>query len=307
MNQRILNDLLPENSADAIWSESLQLFNDSFPGINTDRIFDIFTTTIHLFNGDFPGYRACSTGYHDLNHAIGVYLTLARMIHGAVQLGISIPEDQVLLAISTALLHDVGYILRAGEGQGSGARFKAVHEQRSMDFLARHGPDLGFSESDIATGRNLILCTRVTADIDSIPFPDKISVFLGRLLATADLLSQLSDQVYLEKLTALYREDVESSVGQFKDELDVVHKAVGFCDFFYRRLDLLLPEADNILRSHFSARWNTNSNLYFESIDRQKNYLLRILQPASDPRQHIRRWGTVERLGKAFNLPLQSV
>ena len=307
MNRRILTDLLPENSADAILSESLRLFSDSFPGMNTDRIQHILTTTIGLFRGDYPGYRACSTGYHDLSHTIGVFLTMARMIHGAVQVGISIPEDRVLIAVTAALLHDVGYILRTDEGEGSGARYKAVHEQRSIDFLARKGSDLGYSESDIDTGRNLILCTCVTTDIDSIPFPDKASTFLGRLLAAADLLSQLSDPVYLEKLAYLYREDAESGVGQFKDELDVLRKAVGFCDFFYRRLDSLLPESDNILRAHFSARWNTNANLYFESIDRQKNYLLRILQPASDPRQHIRRRGTVEKLSKAFNLSHQNV
>jgi len=53
--------------------------------------------------------------------------------------------------------------------------------------------------------------------------------------------------------------------------------------------------------SHFLSRWNLPRNLYREAIDRQKNYLIKILNmPDTDPRDHLKRYGIVDRVHELY-------
>ena len=91
-------------------------------------------------------------------------------------------------------------VKEADDREGTGAKHKAIHEQRGMDFLSRHGKALGLSANEISAGRSIILCTDMQEDIASISFASRQIKFLGKLLASADLLAQLSDQIYLDRI-----------------------------------------------------------------------------------------------------------
>ena len=159
-----------------------------------------------------------------------------------------------------------------------------------MDFLSRHGAKYGLSSEEIAAGRTIILCTNLDVDIAGLSFASYQIELLGKMLGAADLMAQLADLRYLEKLQFLHREFRESGMGDYESELDIFQNAVFFYDIFDHRIQTKLGTVDRFMGLHFESRWGMRGNLYRKMIVRQKKYLLKILKiPGFDPRQFFRR------------------
>jgi hypothetical protein len=289
------------DTAEAVLKEVLEILRLISPGFSLAAVRDVFHIANRIYNGKYPGYRACNTDYHDFPHVCAVFLAMARLSHGAVIEKVTFVERNIVLGLIAAIMHDVGYIQEASDREGTGAKYFASHVQRSMDFLNRHGSEYSLSSKEIAAVRNIICCTDLAVDISTIRFPDSQTEILGKMLGTADLLAQLADRLYLEKLLYLYYEYKEGEVGNYQSELDVLKNAVGFYDLFQERLKSQLDAADRFMISHFTARWNINKNLYHEEIESQKNYLHKILKiPNADPRDFLRRGGIVEKVRRKY-------
>ena len=289
------------DSADDLLHEVLAILCLIRSDFDTQPLREVFDAVQRLYRGDFPGYRACNTGYHDFRHAMDTFLAMARLIHGAVMAGKFFSERQIITALSAAILHDAGYIQEQSDTRGTGAKYKADHEQRSMAFLSRHAFELGLSGKEIAAGRAIILCTDMDTDIATISFSSAQIELLGKMLGTADLLAQLSDRRYLEKLLYLYHECKEAGIGDYENEVDLLRKAADFYDFCYERLRTALDGADRFMRRHFASRFGIDKHLYHELIERQKNYLLKILKiPHADPRDHLRRGAIVQKVREKY-------
>ncbi len=172
-----------------------------------------------------------------------------------------------------------------------------------MDFLGAYGAEYELTNEEIAAGCNMILCTDLSVDITKIDFSSNKIELLGKMLGTADLVAQMADRTYLEKLLFLYYEFSEAKVGDYNSEVDLLRKTVAFYDFIAQRLEKTLDATDQFLYSHFVARWNIRSNLYRVSIQSQKDYLLKILEkPSFDPRVFLRREGIVDKIRKKYPL-----
>jgi hypothetical protein len=254
MNRRRITDIFQIDSSVTLWSEVIEILRLISPSFQTDSTRRVFNSVNDLYHGNFPGYKACNTGYHDFSHATATFLAMTRLIHGAALDGSPFSASNVVAGLAAAILHDVGYIQKADDREGTGAKHKAIHEQRSMDFLSRHGQAFGLSADEISAGRSLILCTDMQEDIASISFASRQIKFLGKLLAAADLLAQLSDQLYLEKLLFLYHEGREAGDGNYKSESDIIAKASPFYDVFEDRLKLLTKKTDRYMKLHFASR-----------------------------------------------------
>jgi hypothetical protein len=296
-NSKDLYRLLAVGSSEDVLNEVIEILKRISSDFNTEPIQEVFDAVQRLYNGNFAGYRACNTGYHDFRHAIEAFLAMSRLIHGAVLDNQSFSERQIITALIAAILHDVGYIQQESDTEGTGAKYKAVHEQRSMDFLSSHGSKFGLSEEEIAAGRAIIMCTDMDADITTIAFPSPRIELLGKLLGTADLMAQLAEQTYLEKLLYLYYECEEAGVGDYESEVDILRKAVNFYDVFEARLRKTLGGVDRFMQLHFASRWGIHQDLYREAINRQRDYLLKILSaPGADPRDYLKQNGIVKKV-----------
>lgn len=260
------------------------------PAINIPSVIYAFLATINLFQGRYTGYLACNTNYHDLCHTVDTFLAVARLIDGAALNGIQFKAHDIVVSLKAALLHDAGYIQEYFDQEGTGAKYTVSHVRRSMNFFERHKAELGLSDSDVIAGQLMILCTKIDENIDNINFPDNNIELLGRILGTADLISQLADRMYLEKLLLLYHEFQEGNIGDYQNEEDLLRKTLSFIDMAIERTQLLLKDNDLFLRLHFDSRWNLNSNLYAISIDKQKTYLKQILKlPDGSLLKHLKR------------------
>ena len=292
-----LYDLVDIYSPKAVLQEVqfiLELISEDF---NPSPITTAFDMIVDIFRGHHPQYRACNTHYHDLRHTTDAFLTMARLLHGALLNGEDLSESDISAALVAALFHDAGYIQERGDTEGTGAKYSSDHAERSAEFLERHGAECELSERQITDGRIMILCTDVSQDIKNISFPSRKVEFLGRLLNAADILGQMSDRTYLEKLLFLYHEYKEGNVGDYESEADLLRRTVDFYAFIDKRLQPIMERANRYMVSHLASRWDIHTNLYTEAIEGQRKYLERILSiPNVDPRDHLHRYAIIRKV-----------
>ena len=236
-----------------------------------------FDDILKLFNGDYPGYRHCNTLYHDLNHTMDCLLVTAKLIHGAFLNGINFGKRDVTLGLISALMHDTGYIQAVDDDTGTGAKYTSCHIQRSIEFLKKYFYDHRFPSKYSPICSNLLRCTGLDVRIADIKFQTREHEILGKILGTADLIGQMANENYLEKLPLLYYEFKEGGVSGYADEYDLMKKTPAFWEMVKERLVLDLGQVDRYLRDYLRVFWGINQDLYRQAIDRNIERLQSLL------------------------------
>ncbi len=254
-----------------------------------------------LFVGDFPGYRASNTKYHDLEHTSSVVLAAGRLIHGAFVEGHSFTAKTILLGLLGAIFHDIGFIQADSDVNGSGAKYTIGHEERSIRFMKEYLSQKSFSEQDLEDCTHIIMSTILDLEIKDIPFRSDDIAMLGKIVGSADLLAQMADREYLEKLFMLFKEFEEAGMPGYGSELELLQKTQDF--YKHVALQRLGQEFENVsafMLSHFKNRWDLDRNLYQESIVANINYLKTVVVSCDESYscylKHFRRGGFAEKL-----------
>lgn len=290
-----LANLVQMESPQAVLDEAITVVALFSADTDPLAIRSAFDQTVSLYQGDWEHTKGCNTDYHDLKHVTDCFLALVRLFHGAEQTGISFSPRQVHQGLVAALLHDTGYLQNSEDNEGTGAKYTAYHVRRSMDFLQQHFAAFGLQESEIHASLAMIHCTDLNCDPASVPFPDKTTEQIGKMLATADILAQMADRTYLEKLLFLFYELDEARIEDFEDEFDLMHQSKDFYIRMADRFETQLSSSNRFMVHHFKARWKTDEDLYQRAIDNQRAYLTNILMAVGDdPRDQLRRSRIVE-------------
>jgi hypothetical protein len=300
MTDQQLSQLVDEQLPDAVWVEVYQFLTPYLTETDWQPLTAAFATVIDLYEGRFPGYQACNTPYHNLHHVTDVFLALARLIHGSLLDGFVLDGRSIALALSASLFHDSGLIQSSDDTDGTGAKHLADHDQRSLRLMRVYGRKSGWSESEIEAGCFLISCTDLSRDVAEIAYPSAAIEHLGKLLAAADLIAQMADRAYLEKLLYLYHEFEEGGIGNYTGEVDLLRKTIGFYQLVDQRLAAITDMIDRLVRRHFVARWNIDVNLYQTAVNNQKEYLRFILDQPGDPRTYLRRQDIVQKVHQTY-------
>ncbi len=243
---------------------------------NVDKAFleEIFNDTLDLFKGRYPGYRASNAKYHDLQHTQSVALAAARMMHGCFAKGHSFTPRNILLGITAALFHDIGYIQAEDDREGSGAKYTIGHEKRSIDFMTHYLTRKNFTTRDIRNCERIIQCTMLNVLPQRIHFRSKEIELLGMIVGSADLVAQMADRLYLEKLLLLFIEFKEASLPGCESLLTLLRKTADFYEFVaYKRLKTDLGDVCTSMRLHFVHRWDIDRDLYEEMISKNIKYI----------------------------------
>jgi hypothetical protein len=253
--------------------EAKDLVRSFFPRFDFSSFDKMFADIIRLFRGELPGYRQCNIRYHDLRHTMLITLAMARLIHGALVEKNVLCEKDISLGLLSALTHDTGYIQTTLETTGTGAQFTLIHIGRSIEFVRHCFSDDGDWKGDLKRFADILSCTGLNTKISSIHFASPETELLGKMLGTADLLGQMSDRFYLEKLRFLYREFREGGVQGFDSEVDLLEKTLGFYEDTKSRFVRELGDTRRFMLSHFKSRYGIDRDLYSESIARNMAYL----------------------------------
>lgn len=259
----------------------------------------VFRDVVKLFRGEYPGYQRCNTEYHDLRHTTDTMLAMIRLIHGVVLHEETLCQKHIALGIVGALFHDTGYIHTQDDISGTGAKYTLVHVQRSIEFMDKYFRKKNLPREDFKSCRDILKCTSLNIKINEIQFKSREIELLGKMLGTADILGQMADRTYLEKLLFLFYEFQEGNVEGCTQELDILKKTASFYDTTKKRLVCELGGVNKYMIYHFKERWKIDGDLYEDAIEKNINYLKYILATYKKKyREYLRRGGYVKKLYK---------
>jgi hypothetical protein len=279
---QILNHDNPQAIFDEVRKTYLYYYSES-SFLVVEHVYDLI---VHLFKGEYPGYLACKTEYHDLTHTLDALLSCSRLMDGKNLSEKSLSEDTAMRLCCAALLHDTGYIQDASDNIGTGAKYTSNHVDRSISFVRRNHSEFGLTAEDVDKISLLISCTGLKNKWEDISFSNEEEMRAGAILATSDLLGQMSDRQYLEKLLFLYYEFREAGIEGYNTEFDILRKTLDFYETTKNRLENTLLGSYHYAQIHFKERYYTDANLYILAIERQMGYLKNIIADESSNFRH---------------------
>jgi hypothetical protein len=189
------------------------IYQSLFPEGDRTFVPRVFGWASQFFSGRYADYQPIDARYHDFEHTLQGTLCLARLFHGRhkAQAKPELTLQMFQLGLLAILFHDTGYLKKKDDQAGTGAKYTAIHVNRSVQFAEEYLRQKGFAKTDITAIQNMIRCTGVDADLASIPFQSELERIVGYSLGTADLLGQMSAKDYVDKLPVLYLEFAEAA------------------------------------------------------------------------------------------------
>ena len=279
----------------AVCSEVERLFLLSHPRASFAPIGAAFADLNQLYSGDYPGYLECETPYHNLQHALDVTLTMARLLDG-YRLENSqqvLATEECSAALIAALFHDSGYIRKSADhSHRHGAEYTRTHVSRSRGFIRQY-LDAGPLAKQADMAATIISFTGHERPRQGSKL-STIQTLLGCMLGTADLITQMADRCYLEKCRdRLYPEfEIAGLAGEqaaakyngvaYSSVDDMLRKSPAFYSTIRLRLDEELQSVYRFAACHFGG-----TNLYLEAMERNHAYLRRVV--GQDPAETLRR------------------
>jgi hypothetical protein len=240
------------------------------------RIVEVRDNVIKLYNGRFEGYQRCDTHYHNLKHIFDVVCPYVHIVDGwnnAKQKPL-ISFHFFELGTIAALLHDTGYIKEAGDDEGTGGKYTFKHIGRSVIFAEHFLSSMNFKSQEINSICNMILCTGVVDK--KIIFSCDEERICGYALGTADLIGQLSDDNYPERIPVLYDEFREGynyeGVERLKTKGTIIYGSAGdllkstpsFYDNIVKKRFKILGSLDRFIKYH----WPDMNDYYKKAIEK---------------------------------------
>ena len=262
-----LDELTDTNSPAETFAEIKNILLLIDPSLDPSPIERVFEDIVRLFNGEFPGYKANNTKYHNLEHTCSSTLASARLIHGMHVQGQVFTPRLVQLCLIGTLFHDTGLIQTEEEMEGTGAQHTMGHENRSIDLMGKYLSENGYSQEDIRDCGHIIKCTELFFPMEEIQFSSEEVRTMGKILGTSDLVAQMADRNYQEKLPLLFLEFQEAGMPGFETPLELFQKT----EEFYRKVarKRMRNELEGISSAalyHFRERWKIDKNLYEDAI-----------------------------------------
>lgn len=249
-------------------------FNAMYPGGSLQWLDQLFAEVVSFFSGDHPEYAAIDVKYHDLEHTLQATTCIVMLLEGRHLAGIEPRVDarHFELAVSAALLHDVGYLRLRSDTKGTGGKYTFCHVVRSCAFAASYLPTLGADDYEVESVLGAISCTGPTTEMGRLRFRHPIERMIGSALATADFLGQMAAPDYPDKLEVLYEEFRESddyirlpaNRRVFSSATELVERTPAFWEKFVR--PKLETDFEGVYR-FLSRPYPNGSNPYLDSID----------------------------------------
>ncbi|HIJ89906.1 MAG: GAF domain-containing protein [Desulfobulbaceae bacterium] len=173
------------------------------------RLVTLFSDVGDLYAGHWSSHEACAVSYHNFNHALDVSLAAARMLSGwnKVEQALALDEKYFQLGMAAALFHDSGYIKSKGDLAGAGGKFTLVHVERSMEIAREYLTGKQWQPEEVEAVSRMISITDYAKLPDLAPlFKDPRLKVMAQMVATADLVAQMADTDYVQRIDDLFAE-----------------------------------------------------------------------------------------------------
>lgn len=261
---------------EVVWHKAMGIVMRISPDYDSSLTRAVFKDVMRLFRGEYPGYFAIQTPYHDQRHTLDVFMCAIRLMHGMHLSGTRFDDQDISLVLIATLMHDLGYAQHEGEEGGTGAQFTRSHVSRGIDFMRNYLGNLNCPPAYAESLKFIMRSTDVDFPFQNIGFPDQRSRLLGQIVGTADIVGQMADRAYLEKLQYLYLEFKEANLGDYQSTYDLLCKTRSFYEFTLEKLDGTYNSLYTKLSFYFLDTMGVDNNYYLESIEKNIAYLSKI-------------------------------
>ncbi len=271
-----INKLFNNDDPEVVWGRVTDIIRSMSPAYDFTLVRSAYDDVLRLFRGEYPGYGSIKTLYHDRTHTLDVLSCGVRLMHGVHISGDQLQDDEITLVAIAMLLHDVGYAQLKGEENGTGAQYTQTHVRRGIEFTRKYFSSHNLPHMEAAVC-NLIQGTEHNRPFALIEFANDRERMLGRIVATADITGQMADRIYLEKLLFLYLEFREANFGSYQSMYDLLCQTNHFYETIREKLDGALGGIYRKLEYHFRHALGTGNNYYLESIEKNMEYLEKVV------------------------------
>jgi hypothetical protein len=269
--------LFDNTDPQAVWDQATEMIRLISPHYDFTLVQKVYKDVLRMFYGEFPGYSPIKTLYHDLPHTLEVFTCGVRLMHGVHASGDCLSDEELTLMMLAILMHDIGYAQRHGENTGTGAQFTRTHVSRGVEFMQTYFGERLLPSSILVDVKGMILGTEHFRPFAQIEFPSERTRKLACIVATADIVGQMADRKYLEKLAFLYMEFQEAQFGSYLSLFDMLRQTINFYLATQEKLNGVLGGIYHKLEFHFEAVHGVRKNLYIESIEKNMNYLTQVV------------------------------
>lgn len=280
-----------------VWATAVDIVRRINPEFDFTPGQQAFQDVLSLFNGEYPGYCPIKTPYHNLHHTLDVFLCAIRLTHGMHLTVSPVHDKEITWVMMATLMHDIGYVQKLNEDFGSGAQHTLTHVARGIRFMQHYLQEKGFPAAYAVPLEHMMNSTNPAIDFSSINFPDARTRMLSQIVGSADIVGQMADRTYLEKLLFLYLEFKEAHFGNYASLHDLLRQTHDF--YIATREKKLEGSFDGVfhkLSSHFHDYAGLDRNLYLESIEKNIAYLDKVIQmDEKDYLAMLKRGGIVEK------------
>ncbi len=187
-----------------------ELIERDFPA-QQQLLLELLEDVEAMYRGELLNRQPCQVPYHNIGHVYAVFTVSMQILLGSCRLREQRPgTDEVKVLACAALFHDSGYLKRDGESGGRGGQYTFEHVEISKQLAQQYLADKpGWSTRQRRLVALLIDATMLGAadELADIEAPYR---GLDGMLASADLLAQVSDEQYVDNLAHLYAEFVEA-------------------------------------------------------------------------------------------------
>ena len=282
MDNRFLIKLLESGYTDDPLDEILAVVTLMAPDLKRAPLIELHREIGLVFAGEHPDYRQSNTKYHNLDHTYSVVLATVRLFHGLYCDGWPVSKETLKKAIYSAYFHDCGLLLKNSEDAVTGATYTIGHEKRSMFFMADYLEQKKFSYPFITDCSVIIQCTNLSIDPDSLFFPSAEMQLAAFAVGSADILAQMADRYYLERLPSLFQEHQEGGIGGYDSAVELMQQT----SLFYHkvvidRLSRVFGNLTKFMQIHFRNRCKVDRNLYLDNIKKNVKYIKLIVESCS--------------------------
>ncbi len=283
MENRELTEIFRTGKNKNWFEECSILLGEMCSDINLDFLRQILRDVEDIFRGDYPGFDISLSRYHNLDHTCSTGLAVARLFHGLASDGEAISKTTLEQGIISALFHDIGWLTKDEEPAHLDGKITTEHEELSIKFMVQYLRQAGYSSAYCDDCASMIMCTNLSMDPEVLHFRDKMKRLGGYVVGSADILSQMADRCYLEKLPFLYREQQYNSRFEFDTPFELFQRTAEFYSMtVMERLEITFHNVYKAMHSHFRQRWQLDKDLYSENILKNIHYLKKVIQECEE-------------------------
>ncbi len=283
MDNKYLSHIFEGTLAGETLDEILFVSTLTAPAIDPQLIKSIHHDFVAIFTGSHPFFQKNTLPYHNLRHSQMVVLATVRLFHGLHCNNVNISEKTLLKGLLAAYFHDTGMLLLKNDNARSEAEYLTNHEARSILFLKQYCSHKGLSSDIAKDAATIINYTNFTRDPATFNQHNDEIQLAGRVVGSADILSQMADRYYLECLPLLFNEQNAGNICQHNSALELMeHTANFYYNVVSKRLVSTFSNTSYALQTHFFNRYTLDKNLYIENIDKNILYLKKVIKACRD-------------------------